>query len=130
MEAKTQCHFQSCVRRRERSNARNDNKLEWDLFANHFIKIQAEGYLQCRRIRLFYQALPEKSLHYKGERCSGGEHRKVRLNGLAAGYATGEKLPLFVIGKSAKPHCFSGVKSLPCCYRSQKIELDGWGVVY
>ena len=45
---------------------------------------------------------------------------RLRLTTLAAGNATGEKLPLFVIGKSAKPHCFSGVKSLPCCYCPQK----------
>ena len=75
---------------------------------------------------LFYQALPDKSLHYKGERCHGGKHSKVRLTGLAAGNATGEKLPLFVIGKYAKPCCFSGVKSLPCRYRSQKNSwMDG-----
>ena len=69
---------------------------------------------------LFYQALPDKSLHCKGEHCSGGKQSKVRLTGLAAGNATGEKLPLFVIGKSAKLLCFSGVKSLPCRYHSQK----------
>ena len=51
---------------------------------------------------------------------------KVRLTGLAVGSATGEKLPLFVIGKYAKPRCFSGVKSLPCRYRSQKKSwMDG-----
>ena len=69
---------------------------------------------------LFYQALPDRSLYYKGERCNGGKHSKVRLTGLVAGNATGEKLPLFVIGKYAKPRCFSGVKSLPCRYGSQK----------
>ena len=78
---------------------------------------------------LFYQALPDKSLHYKGERCNGGKHSKVRRTGLAAGNATEEKLPLFVIGKYARPRCFSGVKSLPCRYRSQK-DLDGWRFVY
>ena len=74
---------------------------------------------------LFYQALPDKTLHYKGERCSGGKHSKVRPTGLAAGNATGEKLPLFVTGKSARTRCFSGVKGLPCRYRSQK---DSWMV--
>ena len=69
---------------------------------------------------LFYQALPDKSLHYKGERCSDGKYSKVRLIGLAAGNPTGEKLPLSVIGKSAEPRCSSDVKSLPCCYSSQK----------
>ena len=56
----------------------------------------------------------------KGEKCSGGKHSKVRLTGLAAGNALGERLPMFVIGKSAKPRCFKGVKTLPCRYRSQK----------
>ena len=56
-------------------------------------------------------------LFCQGECCSGGNHSKVRLTGLAYGNATGEKLALFLVGKSAKPRCFSGVKS---CYRSQK----------
>ena len=29
---------------------------------------------------LFYQALPEKSLHLKSEKCVGGKHSKIRLN--------------------------------------------------
>ena len=50
----------------------------------------------------------------------------VRLTGVAAGNATGEQLPLFVIGRSVKPRCFSGVKGLPCRYRSQKKSwMDG-----
>ena len=47
---------------------------------------------------LFYQPLLDKSLHYKSECCSRGKHGKVRLNGLAAGNAAGEKLALFLIG--------------------------------
>ena len=51
---------------------------------------------------------------------------KVRLTGLAAANATGEKLSMFVIGKSAKPRCFKNVKNLPCRYRSQnKSWMDG-----
>ena len=38
---------------------------------------------------------------------------------MAAASAAGEKLPIFVIGKSAKPRYFKNVKSLPCRYRSQ-----------
>ena len=75
---------------------------------------------------LFYQALLDKSFYYKGEHCSGGKHSRVILTGLAAGNATGEKLPLFVIRKSPKPRCFSVVKSLPCRYCSQKKSwMDG-----
>lgn len=40
---------------------------------------------------------------------------------MATGSPTGEKLPMFVIGKSKKkPSCFKNVKHLPCEYKSQK----------
>lgn len=64
--------------------------------------------------------MPDKSLHLKSEKCIGGKHSKVRLTGLAAANAEGEKLPMFVIGKSVKPRCFKGVINLPCRYRAQK----------
>ena len=68
---------------------------------------------------LFHQGLLKKTLHLKGEKCSGGKYRKVRLTGMVTASVTGEKLPMFVIGKPAKPRCFKHVKSLPCRYRAQ-----------
>ena len=89
-------------------------------------KYKLKDIYNANKFGLFYQPLPDKNLHYKGKRCSGGKHSKVILTGLAAGNATGEKMPLFVIGKSSKPCCFSGVKCLPCRYRSQKKSwMDG-----
>ena len=32
----------------------------------------------------------------------------------------GDKLPMFVIGKSQRPRCFKNIKKLPCCYQGQK----------
>ena len=49
-----------------------------------------------------------------------GEKSKVRLTGMAAASAVGEKLPMFVIWKSKNPRCFKNVKHLPCEYKSQK----------
>ena len=69
---------------------------------------------------LFYRAFPTKSLHLKGEKCSGGKNSKIRLTGLAAANMCGEKIPMFVIGKSQKPRCFKGIRSTPCRYRGQK----------
>ena len=43
----------------------------------------------------------------------GGKHTKVQLTGFAAGNAVGDKLSMFVIGKSKKCRCFSGVRT---CY--------------
>ena len=69
---------------------------------------------------LFFKALPNKTLHLKDEKCSGGKHSKIRMTGLAAASMKGEKLPMFVIGKSQKPRCFKNLKQLPCRYRGQK----------
>ena len=73
---------------------------------------------------LFYQALPDRSLPLKSEKCVGGKHSKIRLTGMTAANALGEKPPMFVIGKSAKPRCFSGVPNIPCRYRAHKKA--GW----
>ena len=81
---------------------------------------------------LFYQRLPSKSYQLSGEKCSGGKNSKVRLTGMAAASATGEKLEMFVISKSKKPRCFKNVKQLPCRYRAQKkiwmtgVLLEEW----
>ena len=69
---------------------------------------------------LFYQCLPNKTLHLKSEKCSGGKSSKIRITGLAAANSMGDKLLMFVIGKSKAPRCFKNVTSLPCRYRSQK----------
>ena len=69
---------------------------------------------------LFYQCLPNKTYHFKSQTCSGGKSSKVRLTGMAAGNAIGEKRPMFVIGKSKTPRYFKHIKNLPCKYRSQK----------
>ena len=68
---------------------------------------------------LLYLGLPKKTMHMKGEKCRGGKHSKLRLTAMAAASAAGEKLPIFVIGKSAKPICLKDVKSLPYPYQLQ-----------
>ena len=37
---------------------------------------------------LFFQALPNKTLELKGEKCTGGKHNKVRLAGMSVASAT------------------------------------------
>ena len=59
---------------------------------------------------LFYQCLPNKTYHFKGQKCSGGKNSEVRLTGMAAGNAIGEKIPMFVISKSKTPCCFKHMK--------------------
>ena len=79
-----------------------------------------ENILNADEFGHFYQCLPDKAYHLKGEKCSGGKKSKVRLTGMAAASAVGEKLSMFVIWKSKNPRCFKNVKHLPCEYKSQK----------
>ena len=79
-----------------------------------------ENIFNADEFGLFYQCLPNQTLHLKGENCSGGKHSKIRLTGLAAGNAYGERLPMFFIGKANQPRCFKGVRNLPCRYRAQR----------
>ena len=78
-----------------------------------------ENMFNADQFGLFYQFLLNKTLHLKEEKCSGGKHSKMRLTGLVAGNAYGERLQMFLIGKSVKPRCFKGIKTLPCRYRAQ-----------
>ena len=69
---------------------------------------------------LFCQCSPNKTCHFKSQKCSEGKNSKVRLNGMAARNAIGEKLPMFVIGKSKTLRCFKHTKNLPCKYKLKK----------
>ena len=63
-------------------------------------------------------------MHFKGRKCSSGKHSKMCLTGIATGDPFRERLPMFVIEKSQNnAKCFTGVKHLPCQYRSQ---LKSW----
>ena len=54
------------------------------------------------------------------------KNSKVHLTGMDASNPFGEKIPMFVIGKSASPRCFKYIRNLPCRYSSQKkVWMDG-----
>ena len=58
-------------------------------------RYQLKGIFNADEFGLFYKVLPSKSLHFRGKHCSGGKHSKVRLTGIAASNALGEKIPMF-----------------------------------
>ena len=68
---------------------------------------------------LFYQCLVGNSYYLKRDKCSDGKHSKIRITGLAAANAVGNKLPMFCIGQTKSPRCFKNIK-VPCRYRSQR----------
>jgi len=67
-----------------------------------------------------------KTLHLKGKKCSGGKLSKVCLTGLAAGNAYGERLQMFVIGKSIKPRCFKRYEDFALSIPGSTQKLDVW----
>ena len=79
---------------------------------------------------LFYRAQPEKSLQLKNDNCINGKHSKLRLMGLTAANAVGEKLPMFTIGKSKRKAGLAAfysrngfVKSIDTLQEGRKIAL-------
>jgi len=73
----------------------------------------------CDETGLYYWALPEGTMCFKNEKLSGRRKSKERLTDLLTSNMDGsDKRKLFVVGKSAKPRCFRGVKTLPVTYRS------------
>ena len=74
----------------------------------------------AKELGCFIKHLQKKSMHLKGEKCSGGKNCKIRLSRFAAANMCAEKLLMFVIGKSNKPRCFKRIRSTPCRYRAQK----------
>ena len=78
------------------------------------------------QFRLFYKCVINKTYQLKSEKCSGGKLSKIRITAMAAANAVGDKISMFVIGKSQKPHCLKNVKFLSCRCRNQKKSwMDG-----
>lgn len=70
---------------------------------------------------LFYKLTPDKTLKFKGEKCSGGKLSKERITVMVAANMSGTvKKKLFVIGKSQHPTCFKNVRHLPVDYESNR----------
>ena len=55
---------------------------------------------------LFWRLLPNKTMSFRGERCTGGKKSKHRITLLIGANMSGtEKFPLLAVGKSNRPRC-------------------------
>ena len=67
---------------------------------------------------LFWQLLPNKTMAFRGERCTGGKKSKQRITLLVGANTSGsEKFPLLVIGNSKRPRSFKK-KEIPVTYKA------------
>ena len=62
---------------------------------------------------LFWQLLPNKTMSFREERCTGGKKSKQRITLLVGANMSGtEKFPLLAIGKSKRPRAFKNKEIL------------------
>ena len=88
-----------------------------------------EDILKMAKTGKFYRALPNKSLSEAAKQCRGGKQSKERVTCAFFVNAAGGKEKPIVIGKSANPRCFRGIRdrsTLPCTYFNQKKGMDGF----
>ena len=98
--------------------------IEWFTKVNNIIKeYENKDVYNLDETGLFYKAERGKSFVTGKESANsnlrGVKQSKERFTVLVGASMIGEKLPLFVIGKSVNPYCFRNVSSLPAIYRSQ-----------
>ncbi|KAI6661985.1 Tigger transposable element-derived protein 4-like [Oopsacas minuta] len=70
------------------------------------LKYIPENIYNADETALFLQVTPERTLTFKGEKCSGSKKQKDPLTVLVGTSLVCEKLPLLAIGKSKSPRCF------------------------
>ncbi|MEW8546499.1 MAG: transposase, partial [Candidatus Thiodiazotropha sp.] len=96
----------------------SDQMEEWKRTLSVILKeYQPDDIYNADETGLFFRLMPDKTLEFKNVDCHGGKQSKERITALVCANMSGtDKVPLFVLGKSANPRCFKNVKSLPTQY--------------
>ena len=70
---------------------------------------------------IFWKLLPDRTLTFRSDDLHGSKISKERVSVMVCANMDGsDKVPLLVIGKSAKPRCFKNALTLPTQYTSNK----------
>ena len=77
---------------------------------------------------LFYQCLPDKSYHFKTEKCSGGKHSKIRITGLAAANAFDNNCLCLLLVKQKIQGVLKTLRNFPVDIHHK--ERAGWILFY
>ena len=98
----------------------SDQMEEWHRTLSVLLKeYQPDDIYNADETGLFFRLMPDRTLEFKNVDCHGGKQSKERITALVCANMSGtDKVPLFVLGKAAKPRCFKNVKSLPTEYDS------------
>ena len=97
--------FKEVFIRKESEKVTKEMTAPWEetTLPKTLARYQLKDIFNADEFGLLYEALPSKSLHFRGKHCSRGKHSKVQLTGMTESSALGEKIPMLVTGKSASP---------------------------
>lgn len=106
----------------ESGTVTNDVCLDWREELKPILEeFEGRDIFNADETGLFFKCLPDKTFTTQHDDCNDGKRSKERVTVLLGANMDGsEKLELFMIGKSAKPRCFKGVKSLPVEYSANR----------
>lgn len=107
------------------ANVNNDDIIEWErtTLARIHSSYKPENIFNMDEFGLFYRMRPNSTQTFKKTPKSAlalGKASKERITVLIGASATGEKLPLSIIGKSERPRCFGKLHVLPCDYNHNR----------
>ncbi|UYV73501.1 TIGD4 [Cordylochernes scorpioides] len=113
----------------ESADVNRETMTNWltDVMPNIISNYACKDIFNADETGLFWRLLPDKTLHFKGETCTGGKASKERITILLCCNMDGsEKMQPLVIGKAKQPRCFRGIKHLPVQYEAnQKAWMTG-----
>ncbi|UYV63584.1 TIGD4 [Cordylochernes scorpioides] len=113
----------------ESADVNRETMTNWltDVMPNIISNYACKDIFNADETGLFWRLLPDKTLHFKGETCTGGKASKERITILLCCNMDGsEKMQPLVIGKAKQPRCFRGIKHLPVQYEAnQKAWMAG-----
>ena len=107
----------------ESASVSEETVNDWKLRLPEITKgYERRNIFNCDESGLFYRALPDKTLRFKGTDCKGGKVAKERLTVFFCCNMDGEFEKPVVIGKFANPRCFKRLNqmSLPVTYVSNR----------
>ena len=90
------------------------NKWKTEVLEPLLMKYPKENVFNMDETGLFYPLMTDKTLSFKGEKCSGGKLSKERLAvTLCVNMSETEKMEPIVNGNYGKPRCSKNVTNLP-----------------
>ncbi|UYV66981.1 TIGD4 [Cordylochernes scorpioides] len=113
----------------ESADVNRETMTNWltDVMPNIISNYACKDIFNADETGLFWRLLPDKTLHFKGETCTGGKASKEPITILLCCNMDGsENMQPLVIGKAKQPRCFRGIKHLPVQYEAnQKAWMTG-----